>query len=359
MLLKTLAANIVFLFLMQWGYAQNKDSIITVKVSDKLERGNLHYQLQEMDYPFFDMDKKWIYYEIKLTENKSERENDFCFLEIKKKSNIQYKLKPLYQKKIDMSEFKQATFIDSVSVDQAQLMSGTYEFLVYWMADSSRVLHLKKAEFQLMSDVKEKSDDESYYHLNIQEKGTEIDFSKTFVSKYTMEQLKRNILALKPISVGVEEKVLLGIVDVNDLKFLQQFFYNFWYNRNASAPEEEWKKYALKLNEVAKLYGTASSPGHQTDRGRIYLKYGEPDKKERMPNEKDAYPYEIWFYRTLENKSNVSFLFYQPGTVGTPYYLLHSNFEQEVINPYWAQELFLEPDNPDNKLMHRVYEFFK
>lgn len=359
MFLKTSLANIIFLFLIQWVYAQNKDSIASVEISDRIEITNQQKHLHTMEYPFFDIDKKWIFYEIKLSEFKNEKPNGFCFIEVKKKSNMQYKHKPLFQKRFEFSSFQQFRLIHSISVDSAYLMSGNYELLVYWMTDSSKVQHLKKTGFQLMSNVKERPEDETYYDLKIKEKGSEIDFSKTFVSKYSIEQLKRNILALKPISVGVEEKVLLGIVDINDIKFLQQFFYNFWYNRNASNPEDEWKKYATKLNEVAKLYGTAGSPGYQTDRGRIFLKYGEPDKKERMPNEKDAFPYEIWFYRTLENKSNISFLFYQPGAVGTPYYLLHSNFDKEVRNPYWAEELFREPDNPDNKLTHRVYEFFK
>lgn len=356
---KALLANIIFLLLSQSGFAQINHNIISIQISDKLEKSEIAYVPAPMDYPFFDEGQKKIYYQVSLNSSKNIMPENFLFLEIKKKSNLQFKLKPLYQKKFSLTPNIINEFMDSVQVDSAQLVSGNYEFLLYFMADSNKIIELKKMAFQLMNTIPENQEKEEYYDLQASEKGQVVDVSKTFVAKYDMETLKRFILALKPISKGVEEKVLLSIVDIHDIKFLQQFFYNFWYNRNASNPESEWKKYTEKLNYVAKQYGAANLPGHQTDRGRIYLQYGEPDKIERAPSEKDAFPYEIWFYRTLENKSNISFLFYQPGMVGSQYFLLHSNFDKEVRNLYWMESLFTDPDNPDNKLIHRAYEFFK
>lgn len=330
------------------------DSISGVHMSKEL-KGD---ELTKMDHYFFDMEVNTIYYQVSLSGIKQLEKSSFLFLEIKKRTNLQYKLKPLYSKKISLDSLRNLRYTDSFDLRQARLASGNFDLILSLMNDSSQVLDVKKAGFQLLRNSSEKIRDE-YYELEANIKGNIVKLENTFVAKYDMETLKRNINALHPIAEGIEQKVIRDVTTLDDIQFLRQFFYNFWYNRNASDPEDEWKKYAARLNYVAKEYGTSTQPGYETDRGRIFIQYGEPQKIEKVPSEKDALPYEIWFYKFIESHSNISFLFYQPGMLGTQMFLLTSNLDGENRNPYWKETLLLDPNNGDNKLTHRVFEYFK
>ena len=43
-----------------------------------------------------------------------------------------------------------------------------------------------------------------------------------------------------------------------------------------------------------------SKVGWKTDRGRVYVLYGEPSEIEKFPNQMDQKPYEIWHYNDIE-----------------------------------------------------------
>jgi hypothetical protein len=42
--------------------------------------------------------------------------------------------------------------------------------------------------------------------------------------------------------------------------------------------------------------------GWDTDRGHIYILYGEPTDIERHPFEAGSYPYEVWYYSQLAKR---------------------------------------------------------
>jgi len=342
-----------------YSIAQSNDSIAEVLVSNQIEydaeSGAL--QLNEMDYPFFDVDASRLYYYFELSSI-PQNERAFLFLEIKKRSNFQFKLKPEYTQKIKLSALLQGRMLDSIDLDKAALNSGNYDLIVTLLSDSSRILHQKKAGFQLLrkSQVAPKQVEET--ELPAIGSGI-VHFEKTFAGNYNLETLKKNISALGPIAEGSEIKVIKEIVRNDSIAFLRQFFYNFWYNRNPSNPESEWKLYAEKLNYVGKKYGSGSVPGYESDRGKIYLMFGEPDVLERVINEKGARPYEVWFYYNTAGRANVKLLFCQTTMLSSQMLLLHSTEQDIVFNQNWKQVLLEDPNNQDTKLMHRVFEYFK
>ena len=81
--------------------------------------------------------------------------------------------------------------------------------------------------------------------------------------------------------------------------------------------------------------------GFETDRGRIWLKYGPPNDKISVEEDPNAPPYEIWVYNEFPKTKQgiVKFLFYNPN-LGNDYILLHSNCRTEVNNPRWLKELY-------------------
>ena len=98
-------------------------------------------------------------------------------------------------------------------------------------------------------------------------------------------------------------------------------------------------KYKAQVLFVENIYANNFQEGFETDRGRVYLKYGAPTNiivKETSPSE---YPYEIWQYNKIEKYSNKRFVFYNPDLVNRAFRLLHSDMIGELKNPSWRQTL--------------------
>ncbi|MBA3971770.1 MAG: GWxTD domain-containing protein, partial [Bacteroidetes bacterium] len=82
------------------------------------------------------------------------------------------------------------------------------------------------------------------------------------------------------------------------------------------------------------------------DRGRVYLQYGPPDIRTKYSTDPNSYPYEMWEYYSLVDKtqaltnpnnrqSNKMFVFYDPDLVTNRYTLIHSEGRGEISNTRW------------------------
>ncbi|MFQ5334844.1 MAG: GWxTD domain-containing protein, partial [Flavobacteriales bacterium] len=130
----------------------------------------------------------------------------------------------------------------------------------------------------------------------------------------------------------------------------QKFFYSFWKMRNPADPEGQWLKYKRKLKEVNRFYKTQIKSGYETDRGRIYLRYGPPNTIVSREHEPSSYPYEIWhYYNTNDGQSNVKFVFYDPDLTTNDYQLLHSTAIGEIKDYRWHLRLQMR-NTPENNL---------
>jgi GWxTD domain-containing protein len=93
------------------------------------------------------------------------------------------------------------------------------------------------------------------------------------------------------------------------------FIEQFWQRRNPNpdSPENEFKEEHYRRIAYANDHFAAGKPGWKTDRGRIYIMYGEPDSKDSHPSggtyerpmdegggETSTFPFEIWHYRYIE-----------------------------------------------------------
>ncbi len=97
---------------------------------------------------------------------------------------------------------------------------------------------------------------------------------------------------------------------LDSLSAKRDFFFRFWKKRDAipETPENEFKNDYYKRVEYANSHFTEfQKNGALTDRGRVYLTYGEPDEIENKPNEVDTKPYQIWYYNSIEG--GVEFVF--------------------------------------------------
>lgn len=119
----------------------------------------------------------------------------------------------------------------------------------------------------------------------------------------------------------------------------REFLFNFWKLRD-NIPEtpinEVKEEYRERMDHVEARYKTFSKDGYRTDRGRVYLIYGEPDEIELHPNDYDKKPHEIWYYHGIEG--GVLFVFGDI-TGYADYELLHSTKRGELRDDDWVRRV--------------------
>lgn len=162
------------------------------------------------------------------------------------------------------------------------------------------------------------------------------DVTNTFASFITnRDTLADFIQSLYPICSPLEMTFQNNQLKLADLKIMQQFFYDFWVRRNPLTPEQSWRDYYAQVLIANKEFGNQVRKGYNTERGRVFLKYGPPNTLSKNYNEPGAYPYEIWHYYKLDHQTNRKFVFYNPDMISNDFVLLHSDAQGENYNNQW------------------------
>jgi GWxTD domain-containing protein len=126
---------------------------------------------------------------------------------------------------------------------------------------------------------------------------------------------------------------------INSVEGKREFLYNFWKDRDSDPSTRENEFYKLYLSKIAlsnQRFGSLSRVGWKSDRGRVFILYGEPSEIERYPNQVDTKPYEIWDYNELEG--GVIFVFGDL-TGFSDYTLLHSTLRGELRDDNWQRRI--------------------
>lgn len=174
---------------------------------------------------------------------------------------------------------------------------------------------------------------------------TVLNLKKTFIAKYSSDQIRAILKMLLPFSDRQGVQTINGFLKKPDEMYMRYYIYNYFAAINKDDPGKAWKEFSQKITEVNKLYNTHSTPGYETDRGRMYLRYGAPTEVITVENEQGTLPYEIWQYNVLTQLNhkdipNAIFLFYKQDNMISDYRLLHSTVAGELQNNQWRTVLY-------------------
>ena len=227
--------------------------------------------------------------------------------------------------------------VNILQMDISNLESGNYRFVVSIRNRANELLSEKEVLFQRSNpDLEPKEDTISTDAL-----------ATEFVSQLEEKDLR---YTLKSIIMNVPEgdvSVVNDMLKSKDLTAQRRYIYRYFAKISPSLPEQAHDEYMLSAKAVDRMFNNGFGSGFDTDRGRIYMKYGRPNDIVTVENEMSSPPYEIWSYSEIKKtqQTNVKFLFYNPNLMANGYRLLHSTCRGEINNPRWKTELYKSVPN--------------
>jgi GWxTD domain-containing protein len=227
--------------------------------------------------------------------------------------------------------------VNLMSMDIAQLESGNYKLITTIRNRNNDLLIKKELFFQRNNPL-----------LNIKIDSLTSDaLDKEFVANLDAKQLRYALKAVAMLIPDDETSIFKTIVDGTDTMAKKRYLFNYWAKKSPNMPEQAYDEHMMIARGVDKTYGNGFGYGFESDRGRVFLRYGRPDDIITVENENDAVPYEVWVYYKVERtqQTNIKFLFYNPDLIANGYRLLHTTCRGEVQNRQWKRVLYKNVPN--------------
>ncbi len=124
--------------------------------------------------------------------------------------------------------------------------------------------------------------------------------SKTITINFPFFLSKRYLIRVEQMSYITNNKEMKKLKESKPDE--REKAWNEFWSKEDPIPEtpasETLEEYFRRVDFANENFSSFQS-GWRTDRGRIYIIYGKPDEIEHHPFEKDAPPYQIWYYYNL------------------------------------------------------------
>lgn len=221
-----------------------------------------------------------------------------------------------------------------LGMDISSLPSGNYQLVVDVRNRERELLSSSALAFQRSNPLQDAA--------NFSEAMATLTIEDEFVEQLTPEELEYSLRAITPLLPPQDVEMVDLIVRYDSLRAQRAYLYGFWYKENRNNPEQTYREFMEVAGAVDNMFQSGFRHGFETDRGFMYIKYGQPSDISRNYNEPSAPPYEIWSYNQMErtNQNNVRFIFYNPSLAADDFILLHSDVIGERQNPQWELELY-------------------
>ncbi|MFQ5605443.1 MAG: GWxTD domain-containing protein [bacterium] len=148
----------------------------------------------------------------------------------------------------------------------------------------------------------------------------------------SLEQIDEEFYSADYLATKVEKEIYASL----DLEGKRKFMPEFWSKTDMETEKSRMEIKAVhehRLNYVREHF-EGIKKGWQTDRGRVVMKYGEPDNIEKNFSLRGRRGYEVWRYYSQEG--GLIFVFVDKGRFGD-LELVHSNARAEINDPEWQR----------------------
>ncbi|MGE0568566.1 MAG: GWxTD domain-containing protein [Bacteroidia bacterium] len=236
--------------------------------------------------------------------------------------------------------------------DITKLPSGNYNLVVEVKDKLNKIVLSEKVFFQRKNTQIDSTIIANYAIPNALE--------KYFHSVNSLDTLKIFVECLWPISNMKDRERQTNVSLKGDTSLIRKYLIQYWTDMAADtiSPMKLWMTYLTSVNEAEALFKCGKQKGYFTDRGRVYLQYGPPNQRSVQASEPNTYPYEIWQYYRIHDKTNGQFftnrkfVFVNKNIADNCHRLEHSNMKGEINNERWRYEVMKHITdgigNPDN-----------
>ncbi len=226
-----------------------------------------------------------------------------------------------------------------LQLDISQFETGNYRLTVEVRGKTGEVLTTQTLQFQRSNP---------FLHPRADELTEEV-LEKQFTQKLEEKDLRYSLRAIAMNVNNDEVEGLKTLLQGADLKAMRFFLFRYFIGQDPNNPETAYRRYMATARAADKQFYSGFGFGFESDRGRIYMKYGRPDDLITVEDDPGAPPYEIWVFYTLAKtkQRNVKFLFHNPTLAAGDFQLLHSTARGELNNPRWERDLYARNVNGD------------
>ena len=164
----------------------------------------------------------------------------------------------------------------------------------------------------------------------------EVGFQNSQLNGLTSEELDAEFRRAKYLANKEEIKFYPQIEsETGKREFLAKFWEGIEIGRGDRPPIKR-SEYLRRADAATRAYTVLKREGWLSDRGRVYILYGEPDQIENTPSDGRSKPYQIWHYYGIER--GVEFVFVDR-LGNSDYQLVHSTKRDELQDEQWEQFL--------------------
>ncbi len=253
------------------------------------------------------------------------------------------------------------------ALDLEEIPSGNYYLLLSAETEDGE----KIAESYLLFQRSNPEFDRKLLLTAIPEAKDEGDLKK--FESIPNDTLVYSLKAISPLVRQVDSELIKILVNERDSKAMSRYLSNYFNDEYPAAPYSAYQQFMVIARFTDQYYNNGFRHGFETDRGRIFIKYGRPSDIVTVEDEVSAPPYEIWVYNEMiqNNQTNVKFLFYNPDLMHNGHILLHSTARGEINNAQWQtilyknapgegqkQSNFFEGQNAQEAINRRAVRYF-
>lgn len=222
-------------------------------------------------------------------------------------------------------------YIASIPVDG--LPNDSY-YLTIAAEQNAQVIAKVQKVFYVESDMIISEEEEK---VDVAQLDENLLFQSSNISKMSENELSDKVAQASYI---LPDDVRKSFQLTNELSEKQRMFYGFWRKKDLprSRPLSSYNDYFSRVAFANQKYSYQKTIGWKSDRGRIYIMYGSPDRTVDELFSTQAKPYIQWQYigrgYRLSDGSRAYFYFVDKMGGGN-FTLVHSNVMGEVSNPNW------------------------